>query len=106
MTIPKRRATFDASVSRQGSAGGADNLHGIPSHELIGAMFDGCGPLGVFAQGETRYTQHGRLLLDPTRIGEDDPRAVAQRQKIQITKRFQGHNARCRLVCWTGEHPG
>ena len=56
--------------------------------QAVGAVGDRDRPLGVGPHRQARDAQHGRLLLDPARVGDDQGRAADQRQEVHVAQRI------------------
>jgi len=60
-------------------------------------MLKGDWPLGAVPKGDTRDPKDSRFFLDPTRIGENDPRSGHQMQKIKIAERRNQSDSHSRI---------
>src|SRR2546428_4701528 len=83
--IPERRDATRFGFTGKHCLRPGNDFVGMGADELIGALGNRDGALGVIAQGEARYAERGGFFLDAARIGEDQSRAVQQTQKVEIT---------------------
>ena len=84
-SIPERRdATRFAFTGKHCLRPGNDSVR-MGADELVGALGNRDGALGVFAQGEARYAEGSGFFLDAARIGEDQSRTVQETQEVKIT---------------------
>lgn len=86
-TVPQRRGFPACAI---GSVEGTlfDRV-GIGAHEPVGAHRDRDGPFGVLPQRQARDPEDGRLLLDPTRVREDELRPGNEGEEVHIAEGFQ-----------------
>ena len=74
-----------------------ENGAGVGADDAVGAVGDGDRPLGVLAQRQARDAERGRFLLQPARIGQDQPRVRRQAQEIDVAERL-GQRSRRRAT--------
>src|SRR5947207_2539420 len=88
LAVPEIRNAGSGRGISQKLPGDTYDAFRIEADEHIGPLLDGDRPLGVVPQGETRNPEDGRFLLNPPRVGKDQPGIAQQLDEIQIAERL------------------
>src|ERR1700744_6198991 len=86
MTIPQGNWTIPLSMSIQRLRKLLTQHPPIVPDKHVGSGSDRYGTLGVLTQRETRSSQIGRLLLDPTRVGDNNRGMLLQSEKLDVAQ--------------------
>jgi hypothetical protein len=99
LAIPQRRTLEWGSGLPEDRLSGGENAIRVDSDYLIRTMLNRRGPFCVLPQREARHTEDGGFLLHPTRVGQDNARAVVERKEIEITERIKRYYPPASLGC-------
>ena len=80
---------YPSLVGVAGEGGGDLRLHVLQGAELVGALGDSDGPLGVGAQGKAGDAQVGGLLLQAAGVGDRQAAVEDQVHESDVVQRFQ-----------------
>ncbi len=100
MAVPQGRDAALLTFSGQDFASGSNNLLRLRANNLIGALGDGHGALGILPQCKTGHAERGSLFLDATGVREDKRCAAQKTEKIEIADRR--HDAQLRMMAFAG----
>ena len=89
VSIPIARDAAFFGFAGEDGPGSGKNFRGVLADELVGALGDGDGALGIFAHGEAGDAEGGGFFLDAAGIGEHQAGAAHETEKIEIAER--GH---------------
>ena len=85
VTVPQRRSR-PARAHRAGEDRPRRRRHLVGRHQPVRAVADRDRPFGVRPHRQARDVEDRRLLLDPARVGQDEPRPGDQRQERQVAE--------------------
>jgi len=84
LAIPERRDAAGFAIAGEIGFCRGDDFCRVSADEEIGALRNGDGALGIFAQGEARDAECGGFFLNAARVSEDQGGLTQETEKIEI----------------------